>query len=287
MNNRQWIPILATVATVALSGAAIAQGGFGGGQRGQGGQGGGFQRGPGGPGGMRGGQGGPGILMRLDVQKELKLTQTQIEKIQAEFGRPGGGPGGPGGAGGFGGGQRGQGGQGGVGGGQRGQGGQGGVGGGQRGQGGPPNFDPEAMRQRAEEQDAKVKAILNDGQYKRYHELDLQLQGARALNRPDVADKVGLSETQRDQIREIQQTAMQGMRGQFGGNGQRPDPQQMRAQMEKMQKEIDAKILAVLNGQQKSKWQSMLGKAFKFDDAGGPPPPPGGFGGPPPPPPAF
>jgi hypothetical protein len=207
------------------------------------------QRGEGGPpqGGMRrGGPGmmqGPAILFRPDVQKELKLTEAQVTKLREVV--PG--PGGPGGF-------------------ERGQGGQG-----HRGQGGPPQGQrgPGSNPEEMQKLDAAVKGVLNDTQYKRYHELDLQLAGAMAILRPDVSEKLKLTEEQTAKVREVARP--QGGPG-FGGppqgqRGQRPDPEQF----EKMRKEQDEKILAVLTDKQLVQWHQMLGKKFAFEKIGPPP----------------
>lgn len=209
-----------------------------GGQQGGGQQGGPPQGGPGGQGGMQGGMRGgapqgPMILRDPKVQKELKLSEDQIGKIQAALQemRPQGGPGGQGG---FGGGQ-GQGGQGqgGAGGGQ-GRGGQGGTGGGQAGAGGGQGrggggqaggpggqggfgggISPEQMQQF----DAKLQTILNEGQFARYKQLALQSAGPRAFTQPDVIERLGLSEEQLDQMRKINEANRPPM-GQGGPGGQ-------------------------------------------------------------------
>jgi hypothetical protein len=297
------------------------QGGFG--QRGQGGPG-----GPGGFGQMRGPgmmmPGGPAILMQPDVQKELNLSADQKQKIeqllrQVGPGGPGGqgGPGGPGGPpqGGFGQGGPGQGGppQGGFQGGppqggppqqrggqggppQQGQGGfqggppqgQGGFGqrgpggpGGPGGQGGPGND------QHRQEMEAKVKGILNADQYARYQQLALQAEGPRAFGRKDVAEKLNLSEDQQQKIREIHE-ANRPQPPAPGGQGGPPDFEKMRAEGDKRREEIMQKILGVLTSNQKSTWNSMVGKPFKFQPpqmrgpgGQGGPGGPGGQGGPP------
>lgn len=232
---------LTTVILVAaMVPMALAQGG----QRGQGGPPeGGMRRG--GPGMMQG----PAILFRPDVQKELKLTEAQVAKLREVLPQ---GPGGPGGPGGF----------------ERGQGGQG-----QRGQGGPPQGgrgpgrNPEGMQKL----DAAIKGVLNETQFKRYHELDLQLAGAMAVLRPDVSEKLKLTEDQVAKIREVARPQggpgfggpPQGQRGQGGQGGQRQgfDPEQF----EKMRKEHEEQILAVLTDKQLVQWNQMLGKKFEFE----------------------
>jgi len=227
-----------------LAGNEAGDGQFQGQQGGGQGQVGGGQAGPRGQQGQPGGppQGGQmrmpanppmSLLMDPKVKAELKLTDDQIKKIQEELKAvlPQGGPGGPPpGEGGVGGGQRQQGGQGqgqgGVGGGQRQQGGggqgQGGVGGGQRqqggggqGQGGGGQMrgqDPELMAK----VDGVLKANMNEQQFNRYKQLELQSNGVRAFMNPQVVEKLGLSEEQVGKIREI-------VRGQRRGPGGPPE----------------------------------------------------------------
>jgi hypothetical protein len=215
-------------------------------------------------------QRGPNLLMRPDVQKELKLSEEQIEKLHGMMRRGGPQPpqGGP------------------VRGGQRGgevrgqRGGQrGGEVRGQRGPGGPGGPD--------------FKSILNDRQEKRYDELNLQFQGAMALMRPDVADKVGISDEQHREIRGIIGEVMgrgdgqrggregadrqrrggqdgvrgqrQGRQGGFqGGPGAPPAPMNPE-EMEAKKKQINEKIEALLTSKQKKTWKSMQGETFKFE----------------------
>lgn len=227
------------------------QGGFQGGPPQGGFQGGppqgGFQGGPGMMGGpMMRAPGGPALLMQPDVQKELKLTDDQIQKIQeiVRQGGPQGGPQGQGGRGGFQGGPP----QGGQGGGFQGgppQGGQGGFQGGppqgRGGQGGPPQggfqggppqggfqggpggpgMGPQGD-QRRQEMEKKIKGVLSGEQYTRYQELALQAEGARAILRPEIGEKLNLTDEQRDKIQEIMQAnrPQGGPQGQGGRGGQ-------------------------------------------------------------------
>lgn len=279
------------------------------------------QGGPDGQGGpgmeMRRGAGGPTDILRdPKVVEHLKLSPEQVNLINEVLGPPMGGPGGQGGpggpggqGGGFGGGD--QGGQG------RGQGqarggqgqGQGGFGGpGQGGPGGPggPGGNQQDFQQRQKQLDEKIKAILDDKQFKRYHELLLQRQGPVAVMQPQISEKLGLTQDQRQQIQSIMREfgpmggpgqggpggpppqgggfggGNQGGQGGFGGGqgqggqgGPPPmgDPAEMKARIEEMHKQI----LAVLTSQQRSTWNSMLGAKFTFSE-----PQRGQFGGPPP-----
>jgi hypothetical protein len=259
--------IAAALAGAILVSAALPvfaqQGPPGGGQRGQGG--------PGGQGGMRGQRGpdaGATILRQKKVQVHLKLTETQISQIMEILppDRRGGmgGPGDQGGQGGQGGqgmgGQRGQGqgGQRGQGqGGQRGQG--GGQGGGQglgpRGQGGPGMGSPL---------DGPLKEIMGEAQFNRFSQLRLQFEGAVAVGRPDISQKLGITEDQQARIRQI----MEQNRPTPPEAGQRPDPQAREAQRAAVNRMIES----VLTSAQKVKWNELLGAKFEFERPQGPPP---------------
>ncbi|MCB8933092.1 MAG: hypothetical protein M9921_00455 [Fimbriimonadaceae bacterium] len=184
-----------------------------------------------GQGGGRGGQrgGGAALLRRADVQKELNLSATQIESINAKL------PAGQG---------RGQGaGQ------TRGQG--AGQGGGQaRGQ----NAEARAQMMEA------IKGILDAKQFQRFQELELQRSGPSALARQDVAEKLKLSDAQKESIQSINQEQQQAMRDMRQSGGVDPE------EMAKMREETGKKLLAVLTDGQRKQWEGMLGKAFKFDD---------------------
>jgi hypothetical protein len=232
------------------------------------GQGAGRQGGAAGPQGPRQGGGmfrggGARILLLPAVQKELKMTKDQITKAEAAFGRQGGPGAGAGGSVNRGGAQ----------GGNQNRGGAGSTTQGGRGQGGPGAGMTDAQReQRRLETEKQVKGILNATQFTRYNQLTLQMSGASALLRPDVAKKVGLTTQQQTKIREIQQKQMESLRSRFqggaqgggqnrGGAGANGD---MRAQFEKLRSETNTKILAVLSANQKKTWQGMLGTPFKF-----------------------
>ena len=205
------------------------------------------------------------LFMRPDVQKELKLTDDQIAKLrellppppmgrQDQFGGQPGGPPLPGGD-----------------------------------RGGPPQGD-EGMRPRGDgpmgpqQMDAKLAQVLNDAQMKRLKELRLQREGGMALMRKDVADQVGLSDEERQRIRGMVDEAIESMHSQQGQQG---------LTMQEKHKKLSDQILAALTSAERSKWDALCGKPFKFDEnwrpqrpqggPGGEPRQPGGDGGPPPP----
>jgi Spy/CpxP family protein refolding chaperone len=236
--NKKTLAVMCSLAIATLCGAQ----GHGGPPPG----GGGFRGGPGGP-------GGPNILMMQDVQKELNLTAQQKQAVeqlfqrggrrgQGEFGPPQGGPGGEFGPP---------------------QGGPGGPG----GEFGPPQGGPDAGpggpgRMRPDDNEKKVKEILNGTQYARYQELTLQFRGPSAILSPETSEKLGVTEAQREKIRAALESMRPGPPPEMGA--ERPDPEQMFKEMEKKRADADKAILAVLTSEQRSKWETMLGKPFKF-----------------------
>ena len=206
-----------TIAVIAAASAvAIAQGGNPRppGQAGPGGQPvqrqGGF--------GMGRSMGSAFILMRADVQKELKLTATQKstveKKMQALMPKPGAA--------------------------------------GQR-----PDF-----KKLSDQAKAVVKSTLTAAQYKRYEELSLQMQGAGALGRDDIAAKLGLTAAQKQKIQTISKSAGDQMRQTFEKNRNNPDAARKAA--ESLRTSTNTKVLAVLTPAQKAKWLTMIGKPFTF-----------------------
>ncbi|MCB8932981.1 MAG: hypothetical protein M9921_08000 [Fimbriimonadaceae bacterium] len=208
--------------------------------------------GPGGGGPRGGGRGfNVGMMLRNEqFQKELKLTDDQVKKIEAAL---------P----------------------QQGQGG-----------GGQQMSPEERAKQRAEIQ-AKVEAILKPEQTQRLREIELQMQGPRALTRDNVAKDLGLSA---DQTKKIE-AALQVPRPQGGGGAAGAAPRGGgaapgapgaggpgggfdREAFMKAREEANKKALAILTPAQKAKWEKMLGKPFVFQRPQGGPGG-GGPGGPP------
>lgn len=141
--------------------------------------------------------------------------------------------------------------------------------GGAGGPGGRGGGDPQQREQMRLEQEKKVKEILSAEQYKRYQEISLQLEGPAALARKEVADKLGLSESQHEKVNAILEEQRAAMRDMFqGGGGGGGDRQAMMETMQKMREETNAKLLAVLTAEQKKTWEGMLGKPFQFQRGG-------------------
>jgi hypothetical protein len=297
---------LAAIAMTCLAFSAIAQ------QPGQ----------PGGRGGDRGRGGGPPMfggggnftsrlsLLRIaEVRKELELADEQVaaiemldEDLRAKYPIGGrGGPGGPGGPGGGPGGDR-----------RRGGGTNEGAslavpaqwffvqqeqqpGQGRGGRGffpGGGGFTPEqraemekARAERDREANTKLADILLPHQIKRLNEIYVQQAGTAALLDEEVGKQLGITAAQRTEIAKVRDANDEAMRSQGREAFAGLDEEARRAKFIEMRKANDDKVIAVLNADQKRKFEEMKGKAFAMPEFGrgrggpGGPGGPGGFGG--------
>lgn len=268
--------LLLTTAMATLCVGAFAQG-FGGPPP---------QGGPGGPrmmfGGPMGGvQPAEMLVMREDVQADLKLTDEQKSKLLelrqsmrpgGPGGAPGGGPGGPGGGP--------PGGGGGFGGLPPGGAGQGGPG--QGGPGGPSDEMRKAMEEARKKQTEAVKKILTAEQYARLKEISVQLAGNAALSDEEVQKSLGLTDAQKAKVKSLQQSQMAANQAVFqqARDGDL-DPGQIREIMKKNTDILNAELGKVLTDAQKAKLKTMGGAPFKAtEQPRGFGPGGGGFGGP-------
>jgi hypothetical protein len=127
----------------------------------------------------------------------------------------------------------------------------------------------EEARKRREGQDKKsdemTKMILEPKQYERLEQLRVQRGGAWGLARPEVADRVGLSEEQREKIRSITQAAF-GDRGSFANfrNMSESERAEARTKMRERGEKLAADIQALLTPEQRTTWEKMQGKKFDF-----------------------
>jgi Spy/CpxP family protein refolding chaperone len=201
------------------------------------------QRGQGG--GGRGGFGGPGMLIQnQSVQKELKLTDDQIQKIkdattsinekhkderdavrslQGDERR-------------------------------------------EKGQ--------ELGKKIANETNEALAGILKPEQSKRLKEITLQRDGPRAFNSEDVQNSLKLTDDQKDKIKTINEDAAKEMREIFPQGGRRgaggggvADANVFKESMTKMaalNKETMEKISSVLTDDQKKAWKDMTGQPFEI-----------------------
>lgn len=129
----------------------------------------------------------------------------------------------------------------------------------------------ESMRETMEKFQAEVTkkahAVLNDQQRKRLKEIEVQLQGNRAILNPEIQKDLGLTDAQKAKIKSLQdnlnaanQALMQDVRDGL------IDMQSVRERMENNNKVLDTELGKVLTEEQAAKLKAMAGKPFKADD---------------------
>ncbi len=118
--------------------------------------------------------------------------------------------------------------------------------------------------------DEKVGKILDAKQAERLGQLRIQREGLRALSRPKIAERLGLTDQQQAEMRKIREDVRPQARG--GRDMSEEDRRAMFARMMQQREKMEADILAVLTDEQKQKWAEAKGQAFEF-------PRPQGFGG--------
>lgn len=184
------------------------------------------------PGGGRGGQFGQGgmggqLINRPDVQKELKITEDQLSRMQKlregqrarmqDFANL------------------------------------------------SPEERREAM-QKAQEQNRKEQdAILTESQRNRLKELELQAQGPMALLRPEIAKELNITTEQQSKIRGVQDEMREQAMESFRGGRQEGGREEMMKMMDEMRAKAEQRVLAVLTSAQKDQWTKMQGVPFKWE----------------------
>ncbi|QYK56494.1 MAG: hypothetical protein KF733_03215 [Fimbriimonadaceae bacterium] len=188
-----------------------------------------------GGGGMMMGRGGGStfLLQRPDVQADLKLTSDQKSKLDALQAKMRDAMQG-----------------------MRGNAGQGG--------------DRQAMMQEfakmRQENDKAVKEILTPQQAKRLDELDIQIAGNGVLVRPEIQEKLGLSDDQKKQIADLQQRMFDTMRETMDRvQNQEIDREEAQAETQNLRKKNEEAMGAVLTAEQKAKLKELGGAPFKMD----------------------
>jgi Spy/CpxP family protein refolding chaperone len=132
----------------------------------------------------------------------------------------------------------------------------------------------ELNKRVAEETKQALAGILSAEQSKRLKEITLQQEGARAFNGEEVQKALKLTDDQKDKIKTINEDAAKDMRELFpqggrrggGGGGAPPDPAVMKERMTKvaaLRKENLEKVTSVLTDDQKKAWKDMTGAPFE------------------------
>lgn len=118
-----------------------------------------------------------------------------------------------------------------------------------------------------EAQDKALKEILDEKQRTRLRQLWIQRQGNSIIMNPDIQKELKITDGQKEKIKalqdkqqEVQRSVMEKMQ-----NGE-IDREEIRPLMEKNRKTMDDELGKILTAEQKSALDKMRGEPFKFDD---------------------
>lgn len=129
------------------------------------------------------------------------------------------------------------------------------------------NLSREERRAKVEElakkADETIKATLDEKQQARLAELRLQRDGAGSLARAEVAEKLGLDQAQKDQIKKIQADSVPAERPNLQ-NATQEERQKFAAEARERREKTSAATLAVLTAAQKEVFEKMQGAKFTF-----------------------
>lgn len=107
------------------------------------------------------------------------------------------------------------------------------------------------MTKSQKESEEQLKQIIGDEKISRLRQISYHRQGAGAFTQEAVANEIGLTQVQKDQVATIQEEQVNAFR--TLGFGGAPEDRQ------KITDETNSKITAVLTDEQKSKWQTLIG----------------------------
>jgi len=113
-------------------------------------------------------------------------------------------------------------------------------------------------------EEVKKALALTSEQSNRFDQISLQTRGLQAFADPAVASKLKLTDDQKSQIREIATSA----RGAFGAFNKDASEQERAAAREKMastQRDNLAKVQALLSADQKKSWKDLTGEPIQPD----------------------
>ena len=131
------------------------------------------------------------------------------------------------------------------------------------------------MRQRREKQtkeaNGKLAEILLKPQMERAEEIRIQALGLAALSDPEVAKKLKITDAQKKKMEEANTASRESMRARFQqlaqGGGER-DRDAIREEFQKLRKEAEKKVLAVLDSPQKAEFEKIKGEPFEMPEGG-------------------
>lgn len=115
-----------------------------------------------------------------------------------------------------------------------------------------------------QKEEKEIVASLNDDQKKRLSQLMVQRMGNAAFQNAKFAKKLGITDEQKDKIKEAFSTASETMQTAMEEARETRDFGAIRAAMTDMQKNLTESIMGSMDDKQKSKYKEMCGEKFEF-----------------------
>jgi hypothetical protein len=120
----------------------------------------------------------------------------------------------------------------------------------------------DEIRRINETADARLKSILDAAQFERLDQMVLRVQGPPALLQPKTAERVGLTDRQREKIVALlaeSKAALDSLRRDASSAKGVPD---LNRKLDKLNSGVQRDILATLTSEQREGWNGLLGKPF-------------------------
>jgi hypothetical protein len=125
----------------------------------------------------------------------------------------------------------------------------------------------EEWQKRAKETEKKLAEILTKEQFKKAKQIELQVQGVRALLRDDIVQALGITEDQKKELEGITEDVGTKRRELFTGMRDMTDEQRegLRDKMQGLQSELERRSMAVLTAEQKTTLKNIMGEPVELD----------------------
>jgi hypothetical protein len=110
-----------------------------------------------------------------------------------------------------------------------------------------------------------IGAVLNAGQVKRFHQIELQVQGIRALQNTEVVAALKLTAEQKDRAKTLNEELNSKLQDLLAtGRDQAAMVEAFQAQ-QKLRREAADRIPSLLTLEQQRRWEALTGKAFELE----------------------
>ncbi len=112
--------------------------------------------------------------------------------------------------------------------------------------------------------EVKKALSLSAEQSNRFDQISLQAHGLQAFANPTVAEKLKLTDDQKSKIREIAEATRSSVAGAFNKDASEQERTAARNKMAATRKENMTKVQALLTGDQKRAWQELTGEPIEI-----------------------